>query len=312
MLDEIKTNFDRLISRYPSGLQVNCLLASKNFGVKREYITVGNGAAELIAALMDSLDGRVGIIRPTFEEYANRYSKEAVVMTPRSDDFSYTAEDITAFFDNKDISSLILINPDNPSGNYLTYTQLSGLIEWAGNKGIRLIVDESFADFADEESNSLLSNDILMNAPQLCVVKSISKSYGVPGLRLGILASGDTSLVDTIRKKTSIWNINSFAEFYMQITEKYKKDYSRALKLLSAERRRFSQLLGETGCLRVFPSQANYIMAELTAMLLEKNILIKDLSEKIKDKNRQLIRLAVRSTEDNDAFLRAFREICGI
>jgi len=321
MLDEIKTNFDRLISRYPSGLQVNCLLASKNFGVKREYITVGNGAAELIAALMDSLDGRVGIIRPTFEEYVNRYSKEAVVMTPRSDDFSYTAEDITAFFDNKDISSLILINPDNPSGNYLTYTQLSGLIEWAGNKGIRLIVDESFADFADEESNSLLSNDILMNAPQLCVVKSISKSYGVPGLRLGILASGDTSLVDTIRKKTSIWNINSFAEFYMQITEKYKKDYSRALKLLSAERRRFSQLLGETGCLRVFPSQANYIMAELTngmtageltAMLLEKNILIKDLSEKIKDKNRQLIRLAVRSTEDNDAFLRAFREICGI
>lgn len=214
-----------------------------------------------------------------------------------------------------------MINPDNPSGNYLTYTQLSVLIEWAGNKGIRLIVDESFADFADEESNSLLSNDILMNAPQLCVVKSISKSYGVPGLRLGILASGDTSLVDTIRKKTSIRNINSFAEFYMQITEKYKKDYSRALKLLSAERRRFSQLLGETGCLRVFPSQANYIMAELTngmtageltAMLLEKNILIKDLSEKIKDRNRQLIRLAVRSTEDNDAFLRAFREICGI
>lgn len=319
MLDEIKANFDRLITQYPSGQSVNSLLASKNFNVKKEYITVGNGAAELISALMCTLNGKVGIIRPTFEEYANRYNNETVVMTPQTDDFSYTANDIISCFDDKDISSLIVINPDNPSGNYLTSDELSQLINWSKAKGIRLIIDESFADFAVEENNSLISNDILSDNPHLCAVKSISKSYGVPGLRLGILASADISLVDEVRKNTSIWNINSLAEFFMQIQEKYQKDYLGSLKRLAAERERFSIELNKTGCLKVFPSQANFVMAEiingitaaqLTASLLDKNILIKDLSGKIKDSKRQFIRIAIRNTEENNVFLNVFKSLC--
>ena len=312
MMDEIKANFARLITHYPSGQQVNSLLAAKNFGIKKEYIAVGNGAAELISSLMTILHGKAGIIRPTFEEYANRYAEDTVVFTPQTEDFSYSADDITEFFDNSDISFLILINPDNPSGNYIPLKDLKKLIRWAEKKEIKLVVDESFVDFS-EEGSTLISNDILSENPHLYVIKSISKSYGVPGLRLGVFASSDTKAVETVRKKISIWNINSFAEFYMQIQEKYHSDYTESLRCIIAERKRFCTMLEKTGVLRVFPSQANYVMAEIingmtakqiTQRLLRDNILIKDLSEKIGG-SRQFVRIAVRNTADNDSFIRS-------
>lgn len=120
MKDELRANFDTLLTEYPSGMRVNSLLAAKNFGVPLKNILVGNGAAELIKSLMGFLDGKVGFIRPTFEEYPNRYSRvDSVDFVPNNNDYSYTADDLIEFFDNKNIQNLILINPDNPSGNYI-------------------------------------------------------------------------------------------------------------------------------------------------------------------------------------------------
>lgn len=95
-----------------------------------------------------------------------------------------------------------------------------------------MVVDESFVDFSEQSvDNTLLTNEILEENPNLVVVKSISKSYGVPGLRLGILASSNLLLIDRVRKNVPIWNINSFAEFYMQIFNKYEQDYKQACRL---------------------------------------------------------------------------------
>ena len=230
LVDEMKASFDVLLTQYPSGMRVNSLLAARNFGVHQENIVVGNGAAELIKALMLRIQGNLGIVRPTFEEYPNRYdTSRLVVYQPDNADSSYTAEDLMAYFDERGIDTLLLINPDNPSGNYIPYRDLLRLLAWAGKKGIHLIVDESFVDFAQEE-NTLIDQSLLEANPHLCVVKSISKSYGVPGLRLGVLASGDTKVIAELKKDAAIWNINSFAEFFMQILEKYKKSY-RAAKM---------------------------------------------------------------------------------
>ena len=79
----------------------------------------------------------------------------------------------------------------------------------------------------------------------MIVVKSISKSYGIPGLRLGVAASGDTDLIGQLKKDVAIWNINSFGEFYMQIEEKYRKDYNSALDKLRGERTRFAEKLSK-------------------------------------------------------------------
>lgn len=320
LMNEIKANFETLLTQYPSGMQVNSLLAAKNFSVQQNHIIVGNGAAELIKSLMEKIRGNVGFIRPTFEEYPNRYSQEeSAVFIPNNSDFSYSANDLMNFFSKKEISVLVLINPDNPSGNYIPKADVLKLAKWCKDRGIRLIVDESFVDFAEEENATLINEEIFIQYPQMVVIKSISKSYGVPGIRLGILASADDDLITEMKKDVSIWNINSFGEFYMQIEEKYKKDYIDALQMIKTVRKKFIGALMSIPSLRVIPSQANYVMVELVngmcakeltkVLLVKYNLLIKDLSGKIKLDNRQYIRLAVRNEQDNERLICALREV---
>lgn len=318
LMDEIKSNFEKLITQYPSGMRVNALLAAKNFGISQENIVIGNGAAELIKSLMARFKGKTGFIRPTFEEYPNRYdSKDEVVFIPQAEDFSYTAKDVMEYLGPKEIQNLVLINPDNPSGNYISKGEMLRLIQWAEEKQIYLVIDESFVDFAEEENSTLLSSEYLIANSHLYVVKSISKSYGVPGLRLGILASGNSDMITEIKKDVSIWNINSFAEFYMQIVEKYQKDYEESLVNIRIERKRFLERLQEITGVRVIPSQANYVMleivvnisaSELTQRLLQKhNLLIKDLTGKIQKGQRQYVRIAVRNSSDNNKLVNALK-----
>ncbi len=264
LMDEMKANFENLLTQYPSGMKVNSLLAAKNFGVRQEHILVGNGAAELIKCLMERTEGKVGMIRPTFEEYPNRYSESGcVVYTPENNNLSYTAKEIMGFFEEKDIQTLLVINPDNPSGNYIPKDEMTELLLWCRKKELRVVIDESFIDFADERY-TLIDESILAENENLIVIKSISKSYGVPGVRLGIMASADEELIRNMKKEVAIWNINSFGEFYMQIEEKYRKDYDLALDEFRIVRREFADRLSALNSVRVIPSQANYMMLEIT------------------------------------------------
>lgn len=310
--EEMKASFDVLLSEYPSGLEVNNLLMAKYFGIKKEYVCVGNGAAELIKSLMENLDGKIGVVYPTFEEYPNRLDKKRlVVYEPNNIDFAYSVDDLLNFFDNKDIKILLVINPDNPSGNFIPRVELLRLLDKMWHKRICLIVDESFVDFSvDYETATLFDNDLLEKYTNLVVVKSISKSYGVPGIRLGGIATSDVNLLQKIRRSVAIWNINSYAEFYMQIFGKYEKDYKEACKKFLEERVRFRKQLSAISFLRVLPSQANYFLCEvvakyssleLTSILLEKyNILIKDCSNKKGFDKQNYVRIAIRDTRDND------------
>ena len=321
MINEMKSSFETLLREYPSGMKVNSLLAAKYFDVAPEYIVVGNGAAELIKIFIEQYVGRMGLAFPTFEEYPNRMDAESIVRyVPSNADFSYSAADLKAYFADKDIDTLLLINPDNPSGNYVPYAEMLSLIEWSKQKGIRMIVDESFVDFADVDGSfSLLDNNVLAGNTHLTVIKSISKSYGVPGLRLGVLASADTDLIDSMKKQVSIWNINSFAEFYLQIFGKYEADYRKACAAFIEERRRFQEELQAIPYLRVIPSQANYFMCEVIGgrssrglaiqILKQHNILIKDCSGKEAFCGKQYIRLAVRDRKDNSKLVAVLASI---
>jgi histidinol-phosphate/aromatic aminotransferase/cobyric acid decarboxylase-like protein len=299
---------------------VNALLASKNFHIDPRHILVGNGAAELIKALMEHTKGKVGCIFPTFEEYPNRLPADRIIaFRPGHAAFHYEASDVIAFFDDKPISTLILINPDNPSGNLVCTDGLQQILAWAEARQIRLIIDESFADFADPKRRMVLLRDELLKAhPGLIVVKSISKSYGVPGLRLGILASGDTTLISLLKKEVSIWNINSFGEFFLQIYEKYQQDYETACILFRQEREHFFEALSQIPWLEICPSQANYFLCrviahftahELTLRLLEHNILIKDCSTKKGFEGGDYIRIAIRDRKDNERLVEILQQL---
>lgn len=321
LLDEIRSNFDTLLTEYPSGMKVNSLLASKCWGVKEDYILPGNGAAELIKVLMESLVGRLGVIRPTFEEYPNRLAEERVVpLFAAGSDFRYSVADIINFFSTHPVESLLLINPDNPTGNYIPVEDVLRLAGWCEKNNVQLILDESFLDFSDSwETGSMLDNHLLEEFPHLVVIKSISKSYGVPGLRLGIIASSNIALISEIKNKVSIWNINSFAEFFMQILSKYEKDYKIACNKFLQERTRFIKELQSVNYLHVMPTQANFVLCKVQppftasglvlSLLKNYNILLSNCRSKKGLVGDCYLRIAIRSRADNLKLISALKSL---
>ncbi len=316
MTEEIKANFDVLMRQYPSGAVQQSLLAAKIWNIMQEQVAVGNGAAELISSLGKLMTGRCAVPYPTFNEYPERFANMETVAVPTGKDFIYTADDILQIVRKENCGCVLLINPDNPSGNFMNKTEVLYLLDKLSELNATLIFDESFIDFADRELRyTMITPDILEKYHNLIVVKSISKSYGIPGLRLGILASGNTALVEKVRKTNAIWNINSFGEYFFQIYEKYRKTYETVCDIIAAERKYFISELSKIPSLKVFPSQANFVMCrlegnisstDLTLRLLEEeDIFIKDLSGKKCFENGGFIRLAVRNRNDNDRLIKA-------
>lgn len=321
IIREMQDFFPILVSEYPSGMGVNSALASDCWNIKQEYIIPGNGAAELIKILMGNLEGTVGVIRPTFEEYPNRMPAEKVItFVPANRDFRYCADDLIDFFGKNPVETLLLINPDNPSGNFIPMDGILKLAEWTKLQGMKFILDESFVDFSvGYENNTCLDNALLEANPHLCVMKSISKSYGVPGLRLGILCSSDTTLISKMKKQVSIWNINSFAEFFMQIYPKYREDYRKACDQFIHAREDFEKELSQIPYIHVMPSQANYFFLEIlppyrpkqlcATLLKDYNILASACLAKKGIEPDKYIRIAVRSHGDNEKFIKALKEL---
>jgi len=321
MVDELTASFKTLLTQYPSGAEQQSLLAGKIFNILPENIVVGNGAAELISSYGESITGNIAVPYPTFNEYPERFKNATIIpITTNKEDFSYSAKDILNQIEDKNVSTILLINPDNPSGNFIQKDEIIELLNQTKEKNIKLLFDESFIDFADSDIRyTLLNQKILNEYPNLIVVKSISKSYGVPGLRLGVLATSNLDCVKTIKKTNSIWNINSFAEYYLQIYEKYNKTYSSACDLIAKERNRFIKELSQITNIKVFNSQANFIICrldgdilakELASILIEKyNIFIKDLTGKKCFDNGRYIRLAIRDEKDNNSLIKALKEI---
>ena len=306
--------------QYPSGMRVNALMAGNNFGVKEENIIIGNGAAELINMLMRNIDGNLGVIKPTFDEYMNCYknvNKSGIVYAHYicNKDSRYDVDDIITYFEDKDISALVLINPDNPSGNYIEHKDVERLIEWCDDRNIKLILDVSFIDFVAVGEDDFIHDTVINKHKNLYIIKSISKSYGVPGLRLGILVSGDIKMISKIKKEMPIWNINSFAEFYMQIMKKYEKDYKYSIEQFCMERERFLEELDKIKSIHVVPTKANFVMLRfkrekahsVADILLQRyHILVKDLTNKI---GPAYMRIAIKSRDENDMLINALREI---
>jgi histidinol-phosphate/aromatic aminotransferase/cobyric acid decarboxylase-like protein/choline kinase len=320
MWDELKSAFKEVASQYPSGMAVQSHLAAKIFNVDAETIAVGNGAAELIASLFRCSEGKVGVVDPCFNEYPARVGGERVVRFDSSRlDFKYSPRDLVAAWAGK-VDWAVLVNPDNPSGHFLNETVVHLFIEECEENNIRPIVDESFVDFAEGERRFTLFDEAYLERHSgLVVIRSISKSYGVPGLRLGVLASADLALVSRIKQDVAIWNINSPGEFFLQIFDKYKRDYVLACNRIAEERIRLTLELASIPGVHVYPSQANYLLCrldgavtakELSECLFEKEaILIKDLTGKRGFTSGQFFRIAIRTKEENDRLLAGIAEV---
>lgn len=319
MVSQLKYAFEQLLTQYPSGMRIQRLNAESMFDVDRKYITVGNGATELINVLGKFIQGRMSLFVPSFNEYCRCFTN-CTINKINSDqyDYQYNVDAVLDIIDNTDV--IVLVNPDNPSGGFIDKSDMIKIIEKCEMNSVRIIVDESFADFAEPDRRyTLLEDSILEKYSKLIVIKSISKSYGVPGLRLGVMASSDSEVNSFVYKNMAIWNINSFAEYYLQIQRLYKGSYRYACDEIVNRRKELMESLSEIPYLKVYPSQANYVMCELDescgcnsreiAIELVKHygLLVKNLSEKEGLNSKSFLRFAVKDKESNKKLIDALK-----
>ena len=316
MINKMKYFYDKLLFNYPSGQSIERICASRMFdNVSDDNILIGNGAAELINNLKYIVGNKIALTIPSFNEYVRCFPNSEITYINSSDDnYRLSLKKLKETLNKVD--TLIVISPDNPSGSHLKYGEVIELLDMAKEMHKQIIFDESFIDFAND-SYTLINDDILKKYPNLIVIKSISKSYGVPGLRLGVLASGNNKYLDIINRNMPVWNINSFAEYFLQIILIYKKDYVYGCKKIKEERNRFYNELIKINELDVYDSEANYFMIklnkgtsnELAEYLLDNNkILIKVLNGKNGFDDKEYIRIAVKTKEENDYFIQSIKE----
>lgn len=314
MLNKLKYNFKELISSYPSTLYIQNKCISRFFNIDEEKIIVGNGAAEIINYLRNIIKGKIGVVIPTFNEYIRCFpDNEIIEINSCDNDYKITKEMLLSYKDKVD--NLIVINPDNPSGNFISKEDIMEIIDEYSKNDKKIIIDESFIDFADEDIRySLLSDNILDKYKNLYVIKSIGKSYGIGGLRLGVLCSSDYESLKIMKEKMPVWNINSIAEYFLQIFPIYKKDYENSCSKISEERKFMIDALNKNDKIKVYNSQANYLMCELKELnssdltlylLKNNNIFIKDLKNKKGFENKEMIRIAIKSHDDNIEIINA-------
>ncbi|MCR6032585.1 aminotransferase class I/II-fold pyridoxal phosphate-dependent enzyme [Nocardioides sp. zg-579] len=318
---ELARSFDTLLTEYPSCSAVQNHLAAKMFGGEPDCFLVGNGAAELIAALGEEVGARtVGVTVPTFEEYVKRFPHaEVVAVRGPGGGLETDLEHYLRLLERVDL--LVLVNPDNPSGRCLRTEEVLTLLDRAERSGKRVLLDESFVDFADPaHATSLLRQDVLDAHPAAVVVKSISKSYGVPGARLGVLATRDADLLGRVARRLSVWNVNSVGEYFLQVIGHHQAAYVEACARLRAERDHLTAELAATDGLRVLPSQANYLLCEVTTgasgadivsrLLGEHRVLVKDCAGKPGFEGLgPHLRIAVRDRADNEVLVHALRSV---
>ncbi len=318
MIEKMNYFSTQLITQYPSGQKIEGINASRLFNdMDEDYLCVGNGAAELINALGRVLKGKIYVPKTAFYEYIRCFNDcEFTLFDMQNHDFQYDLKDIFDQIEKNDI--ICLVNPDNPTGSFLKKEDIISILDKCKEKNKIVIFDESFIDFADESVRyTLLKNEIVSKYENLIVIKSISKSYGIPGLRLGVLATSNLSLMAQIKKYISIWNVNSYGEYFLQIANLYKKEYGNACKKLAEERERFSKDLESIEGIHVYPSQANFLLCSLenydsttlAVKLLEDNIFIKDLKTKDSFKDMDYVRLAIRTQVENEELIRSLKKI---
>ena len=318
LVDQMKYFFDPLLTQYPSGMRIQKLLANKTFGVKEDYLLVGNGAAELINTLGRILKGSMALPIPAFNEYV-RCFPDCDIRPIQSADCGFRFDMDRLRTAARESDNLVIINPDNPSGAFLKKEEVLELLDICRDNDTTCVIDESFVDFAESDLRyTLLTDEILEKYPRLIVIKSISKSYGVPGLRLGVVACADTALVARMKELMPIWNINSFAEYYMQIYGLYAASYADACDRIARQRALMLEQLARVPFLEVYPSQANYILCRCKGigskdlanrLLRDHDLLIKDLSGKNGFAGQDFIRIAVRDEADNQALYEALAAI---
>jgi histidinol-phosphate/aromatic aminotransferase/cobyric acid decarboxylase-like protein len=323
--DLIKTHeFKNVLEYYPPQNSTIAKYVSKVTNISSENIFVGNGAIEIIQALLQKyVKGKVCIILPTFSsyyEFLNEDTEPVFYYLQKENNFHLDCSDYIDFVKRNDCKSVVIINPNNPDGGYIKKSEITRIIESFRDLE-NVIIDESFIHFAYEDlelENMSLSN-LIDEYPNLSIVKSMSKDFGIAGIRCGYSILSKNKVKELL-KNGFLWNISGLGNYFFKLyadldfQEKYevvRKKYIMNTMMLISQ-------LSQLKYLKVYPSKSNFVLIELPSsissfdftikLLVDYGIYVRDCSDKI-GLNGNFIRLASRSFEENLLVIKALKEI---
>lgn len=321
ILHHLKNRIEPLTRHYPASQRPLSDFAAQHFGVAKDSIIIGNGVSEIIRALSRVLKGRLLLPSPSFDEYETLVPAENLVRFPldANHGFVFPAKEIAQAVILQDIAQLVIVTPNNPTGVSMPMEHLVMLLDLLKDNPVKIIVDDSFLDFSNPRDSDLLLK-ILPSYPQLSVLRSLSKSHGIGGIRLGLMASSDTALINAVKNELPIWNINSFAEEYLRIMGAYRQEYLEACEMVKNEMSSLTEQLSYILGVRVFPSGANFVLCELSPdmppapvvasrLLDEYQIYVKDCSTKRMENATRYLRIASRTAKENRRLVDALNSV---
>ncbi len=282
-------------------------------GVPPAQVLCGNGAADLIFRLaLAARPRRALVTAPTFAEYEQALelvgcNTRRWVLTP-AEGFAVTERILPAI--NRELDVLFLCEPNNPTGRTTHRGLLQQILERCRECGVLLAVDECFNDFLDEPAAHSLIGE-LAHCQNLVIFRAFTKHYAMAGLRLGYCL-GNRELLEQMARCGQPWGVSSLAQA-AGLAALEEKAYSKTLRALIREERPFlAEGLAALGC-QVFPGEANYLLfahadREVCQKLRSKGVLLRD-CQNYPGLAPGWYRAAVRTREENQALLRALREV---
>jgi histidinol-phosphate/aromatic aminotransferase/cobyric acid decarboxylase-like protein len=283
--------------------------------VQSEYLLVGNGAIQLIELLMREFEGkRKCIITPTFSTYYE-YDFENIktFKTYKEDNFNVDREKLISFCKEYKTEVLIIVNPNNPTGTTISKNDLQYII---GNlPDVVVVVDESFIDFYDK--NQSIEAEVYNNA-NLVVIRSLSKDFGIAGLRLGYMVCSPHIKENLVSKYGLCWNINGIAQIFLELLadNSFQLEYQIARQKYIEGREVFYNNLATLSKFKVYKSHANFFIIDcydnintvFSDLLFDKRIYTRILNDKL-DLDTSFLRIACGTEEDNLKVFNALKEI---
>jgi threonine-phosphate decarboxylase len=318
--DHLKSNIKDLVLSYPVAQDALAGLVGDLIDQPSERIVVGNGAAELIKIVSGHLAHRLIVPTPSFNEYVNAAPQDMTVefaLEPPS--FELDVDKFASEAARCQADVAVVVSPNNPTSLMVPKASLKRLANMLATHDCILIVDESFIDFSSDARAASLQCEIDEH-PNLVIFKSMSKAYGICGLRIGYALTANSQFAQAMRKGVHIWNINGFAEEFLRLAPEYRDAFDESCHRVRADCDDFYRMLMTIKGMTVFKPDANYIFCRLPdyapnglevtrSLFVEHNIYIKDCQGKTLPESDRYIRIASRTQAENRLFVSALQKV---
>ncbi len=318
---DITGKIHQLVLNYPIAQKDLAGLVGELIDQKPEQIVVGNGAAELIK-IIAGMNRKLIVPVPSFNEYANACLPENVVeFALEAPSFQLDVDKFAAEAIRSKAGLAVVVSPNNPTSLLVPKAELIRLVKKLADHDCILIVDESFIDFAANRDQETLEQDI-ETYPNLAIFKSMSKAYGICGIRIGYMLTANSDFAAKVRQGLHIWNINGFAEEFLRLAPQYRQAFTDSCDKVKADRDHFYKQLQTIPGMTVYPPDANYIFCRLPdhaasapevteKLFVTHNMYIKHCQGKTMPESDRYVRIASRTQAENSRLLTALRDVIG-